>query len=387
MVAKPGFFAVKDGKHLIVALDTFPEGGTLADIGEDELVRLVRGRLGSAEVPSASSSGGPAEGGLDGIASGVGGLGVLVGNGDDAAVLSLAGNLVVSTDTLAAEFDFRNDWSTGFEVGVKLAAQNLADIAAMGGRPVAMLVSLSAPGDLAVRWALELTEGIADECRRAGAMVVGGDVSSSKGVVLTGTALGLLSGPPRLRSGARRGDRVVVGRNLGWSAAGLALLQAGIGVMEAGRAGGPGVATPAGLESVLSAHRAPRPDYPAVNRLAEAGVHALIDVSDGLLRDARRLASASGVVLDLQTDKVMALAGPELQCAAKTLDAPELVADWLFTGGEDHAFLACLPEDVEPPAGFAQIGTVRDSTVDCPPGVLVDSAPWAGSEGWVHFRR
>src|SRR3954451_20042864 len=115
---------------------------------------------------------------------------VRVGPGDDAAVLSVSGSLVVSTDTLVEGRDFLREWSSGHDVGVKLAAQNFADIAAMGAVPVALLVSLAAPGSVAVQWTSAVVAGLDDEARRAGAYVVGGDVSSATEIVLTGTAIG-----------------------------------------------------------------------------------------------------------------------------------------------------------------------------------------------------
>ncbi|HEX2805127.1 MAG TPA: AIR synthase related protein, partial [Kineosporiaceae bacterium] len=158
-----------------------PDRERILDVGEDALVAAVIKRYGAL----------PAH--------------VLVGPGDDAAVLEVPGRVVASTDTLVEGYDFRRDWSSARDVGIKTAAQNLADIAAMGARPLALLVSLAAPGDLASRWAAELAEGLDDECRRAGAVVVGGDVSQASEIVITGSALGVLSDRPVLRSGARPG--------------------------------------------------------------------------------------------------------------------------------------------------------------------------------------
>ncbi|MEJ2579199.1 MAG: thiamine-phosphate kinase [Kineosporiaceae bacterium] len=349
---------------------------TISDLGEDRLVdsllRHVRGPGGS---------GGP------------GGAGrVLVGPGDDAAVLTLPGALVVSTDTLAQGYDFRTDWSSAAEVGVKLAAQSLADVAAMGARPVGLLISLAAPADLPAGWARELADGIAEECARAGARVVGGDLSPADHVVLTGTALGVLpgGGAAVLRSGARPGDVVALAGRTGPSAAGLALLSAGI------RDG-------AGWVPLLRAHRAPRPDYPAGVAAAEHGATALIDTSDGLLRDAGRIAVASGALLDL--DPAALTPAPDLVAAARTVrseGAPagsvdasaeptdglrrpaDLAAEWVLTGGEDHALLACFPPDAVLPPGFRPIGVVREPGTQRP-GALVGGRPHGGPGGWVAF--
>src|SRR5215467_7405057 len=154
----------------------------------------------------------------------------VVGIGDDAAVLSTPdGRVVATTDLLLEGLHFRRDWSAPADIGGKAAAQNLADVAAMGAAPVALLVGLATPGDLPVAWAQELVSGIAAECARTGATVVGGDVSSADTIMLAATALGDLAGrEPVTRAGARPGDLLAVTGVLGHAAAGLALLAAGL---------------------------------------------------------------------------------------------------------------------------------------------------------------
>lgn len=301
--------------------------------------------------------------------------GVLVGPGDDAAVLDLPGRSVISTDTLVEGYDFLRTWSTARDVGVKTAAQNLADVAAMGARPFALVVSLATPGDLPAAWARELADGLAAECARAGAAVVGGDVSQSGEIVITGTALGLLAGPAVLRSGARAGDVVALAGVTGPSAAGLALLRAGV------EAAGQTV-----LAELVRAHLAPQPEYAAGPIAAAAGATAMIDTSDGLLRDARRVAEASGVVLDL--DPQALIPGEDLRAAeaalpGRTSGATASAVDWALTGGEDHALLACYPPEVPLPAPFRRIGLVHAAPEA---GVLVGGRVYGGPEGWRHFR-
>ena len=114
----------------------------------------------------------------------------VVGIGDDAAVLTAPdARVVATTDLLVEGRHFRRDWSSATDIGAKAAAQNLADVAAMGAVPVALLVGFAAPGDLAVSWARDLVAGLAAECARAGATVAGGDVSGAGSVVLAVTAL------------------------------------------------------------------------------------------------------------------------------------------------------------------------------------------------------
>ncbi len=325
---------------------------TLADVGEDGLVRAVLGRY----RPSPAF--------------------VQVPAGDDAAVLGVSGaRVVVSTDTLVEGADFRRDWSRGADVGVKLAAQNLADVAAMGARPLGLVVSLAAPPTLELAWATGLADGLDDETARAGAAVVGGDVSQADQLVVTGTALGVLEGPAVLRSGARAGDVVALAGRTGPSAAGLALLLAsGTPAAASGR-------TPA-ASGLVTAHLAPRPPYPAGPTAARAGATALIDTSDGLLRDAARVARASGVVLDLDP---AALAPPaDLVAAATALGEPSLATSWVLAGGEDHALLGCFPADADVPAPYVVVGRVLAAS-DAP-GVLVGGSSWRGPDGWHHFR-
>lgn len=151
---------------------------------------------------------------------------VLLGPGDDAAVVAAPDRRVVaSMDLLVEGRHFRRDWSSGYQIGRKAAAQNLADIAAMGARPTALLVGLSAPGEVEVDWAAELAAGLADESALVGASVAGGDTTRGERIVIAVTALGNLDGrAPVLRSGAHPGDAVAVAGELGWSAAGLELL-------------------------------------------------------------------------------------------------------------------------------------------------------------------
>jgi len=219
----------------------------------------------------------------------------LVGPGDDCAVVAAPdGRYVVSTDVLVEDRHFRRGWSSGEDVGWRAAMQNLADVAAMGARPTAIVVSLVVPGDLPVAWVEGLARGLGAACATVGAGVVGGDLSGGASVVVAVTVHGDLGGAePVLRSGARPGDVVALAGTVGRSAAGLALLDAG---------------RPDADPAVVAVHRRPQPPLAAGPAAATGGATAMLDVSDGLLRDGERLAVASGVVLDLD-DPADALAG------------------------------------------------------------------------------
>ena len=136
-----------------------------------------------------------------------GGADVVLGPGDDAAVVRTPdGQVVASTDLLVEGVHFRRDWSEPLDVGHKAAAQNLADVVAMGARPTALLVGLAAPADLPASWALALADGLSAEAALVGAAVVGGDVVAADQVVIAVTALGSLDGrAPVTRAGAKVG--------------------------------------------------------------------------------------------------------------------------------------------------------------------------------------
>jgi thiamine-monophosphate kinase len=297
----------------------------------------------------------------------------LVGIGDDAAVLAAPdGRVVASTDFLLEGRHFRRDWSSPADVGRKAAARSLIDVAAMGAVPTGLLVALAAPADLPVSWARGLTEGLAAECARAGASVVGGDTARAASVLLATTGLGDLQGrAPVLRSGAAPGDLVAVTGPLGHAAAGLALLSAGL------------VNDP-----LVAAQLRPAPPYDAGPQAAGLGATAMIDISDGLLADLGHVAAASGVRIDLSSDRLTP--GDDLQAAARLFidgtgrgAGPEhtLALTWVLTGGEDHALAATFPPGTTLPLRWTVIGQVQPGL-----GVVVDGREWAGSAGWDHFR-
>jgi thiamine-monophosphate kinase len=326
-------------------LEAPASAATLGDLGESGILSRVFARL-----PGSPS--------------------VEVGPGDDAAVVAAPdGRVVATTDLMVEGRDFRRDWSTAYDVGWKAAAQNLADVAAMGAVPTALLVGLVAPPTLDVSWVEGLADGLAAACSGTGSTVVGGDLSSGETVVVSVTALGDLEGRgPVLRSGARPGDVVAVAGRLGWSAAGLALLEAG--------------AVDAAPE-LVDAHRRPHPPYAAGPSAARAGATAMLDVSDGLLRDAARLATASEVSLDLDPKALLERAVP-LAAAAASLGQPALAWRWVLSGGEDHPLLATFaPGDLPP--GFAAVGSVVGRTDE--PVLVGGSAPTGVAAGWDHFER
>ncbi|MFS0867268.1 thiamine-phosphate kinase [Microbacterium sp. 179-B 1A2 NHS] len=288
----------------------------------------------------------------------------LVGPGDDAAVLAVPGGRVVATtDTLVHGPDFRLAWTGGYDLGFKAAAVNLADVAAMGARPTALLVALAVPDDLPVPFVDELAAGFRDACERLapGCAVEGGDLTVSETLTVAVTALGVLDDvEPVRRSGARPGDTVAMAGTLGAAARGLEILFRRF----RDAAGVPEPVDPAALSGAerddVRAQLRPEPPVAAGPIAARAGATAMMDVSDGLLLDATRLAEASGVTL--------ALTGP--------MDAAAL------TGGEDHALLATFPPGPLPD-GFREIGLVVERGTHA---VTLDGEAPRGRGGWDPYR-
>ena len=300
------------------------------------------------------------------------GSATLLGPGDDAAVVAVPdGRMVVSTDVLVEGRHFRRDWSTGYDVGWRAAMQNLADIAAMGARPTSLVVTLVAPAHLPVEWVTGLARGLAAACAPHGVGVVGGDLSGGDLVVTSVTVHGDLAGrEPVLRSGARPGDVVGHAGVRGWSAAGLALLTADRAEVA---------------PALVRAYLRPDPPLAAGVVAARAGATSMLDLSDGLLRDAGRVARASGVVLDL--DPVAQAFGADLAVLAGAADALGMSAsDWVLAGGEDHGLLATFPPGVVIPEPFRAVGRVEAAGGVQGADVLVGGlSPQTSSPGWDHF--
>lgn len=314
--------------------------GTVGELGEFGLIRELTSRLTTTPA-------------------------VRLGPGDDAAVVAAPDRRVVATtDVLIEGRHFRRDWSTAYDVGRKSAAQNLADVAAMGAVPTALLLGLVVPADLSATWPVELMDGLRDECQVAGAAVVGGDVVRGETITVAITALGdLRNREPVTRAGARPGDLVAVTGWLGWSAAGYAVLSRGFRSPRA----------------FVEAHRRPEPPYHAGPAAADLGATAMTDVSDGLVADLGHIAHASGVCIDLTS--------ADLDIPAQMTDIGQAVGvdplQWVLTGGEDHAIVATFPHGTKLPARWRVIGRVEKALGT--PHVTVDGAPWDKAGGWDHF--
>ncbi len=286
---------------------------------------------------------------------------VVLGPGDDAAVLRPDGDLAVSTDLLIEGVHFRRGWSSAFDVGRKAVAVNVSDIESMGAVPSAIVIGLAVPTELDQQWVQEFAAGAEAECERAGISLVGGDLSRAANIVIGATAHGNLTGrDPITRAGAKPGDVVALCGQLGLAAAGLAAHE--LGLTEAPR--------------VLAAQRCPQVPYGQGRIAAAAGARAMCDISDGLVADLGHIAAASQVGIDLATERLHI--DPEIELVAAAADAK--AQQYVLGGGEDHALAATFAAAAAVPADWRIIGRVVEGD-----GVSVDGAPWTGTPGWNHF--
>ncbi|WP_062204603.1 thiamine-phosphate kinase [Demequina salsinemoris] len=309
---------------------------SIGEIGEDALIALFAPRLPDTDAE-------------------------ILGPGDDAAVVAVDGHLVVSSDVLVEGRHFRREWSTGADVGWRAAMQNLADIDAMGAVPTSLQITLCLPEDTDVDWVLDFADGIREACEPHGVGVVGGDLSGADQIVVSVTVLGETHGTEVVtRADAHPGMVVAVSAPLGAGAAGLAVLTAGIGAAP----------------EAVALFKRPRPVVGAGLEAALRGAAAMMDISDGLLRDAGRIARASEVGISIDSSAVPV--HPAASVAAAALGVSAL--DFALTGGEDHALLAVFPSASSVPPGWEAVGTVTDEFA----GVRVDGAV-PEALGWDHF--
>ena len=315
---------------------------TVAEIGEFELIELIGKRLN--------------------VGSDVSDELIVVGAGDDSAVIQVPGGQVVAcVDVLNEGIHFRRDWSEPHDIGRKAAAQNLADICAMGAQPTALLVGLTVPSSTPVSWVLAFADGLRDEAARVGAHVVGGDLSRGDSISISVTALGHLAGRPAIkRSGARVGDVIAIAGKLGYSAAGLHTLSGGFRSPRA----------------LVNAHRVPEPPYELA--LAATYARAMIDVSDGLIADLGHIADSSGVVMSIKSSAFDI--SEEMANASSVFQVDPM--QWILNGGEDHAFIGTFENALDVPTGWWIIGDV----IAGEPSVLLDGDVQT-PRGWDHFAK
>ena len=281
---------------------------------------------------------------------------ILVGIGDDAAVVKGDAQQVITTDMAIADVHFKTEWSSAFDIGRKITAANIADVLSMGATCDYLVAAVSLTGSEELSWVENLARGMKDEADRAGAAIVGGDIARSTVITIAMTAIGHTA-KPILRSGARVGDGIFLSSLTGWSAAGLELLTKEISLNSP-------IA-----DKALSEFSAPSLDY-GVDFLNST---SMADISDSLLIQAQQVADASGVCFNLDTELISQCAEfTELSELAQEINSD--IWGWILAGGEDHAFLATgrdLP-------GIRIGSVVEGSGIS---GVEIKKAPVS----WSHF--
>ncbi|MEY4417582.1 MAG: hypothetical protein RIQ88_20 [Actinomycetota bacterium] len=318
---------------------------TLAELGENESLRLTIAKLINQDK-------------------------ALVGPGDDAAVvLAPDGRYVVTTDTMVEDHDFKLAWSSGFDLGFKAVSTNLSDVAAMGATPTALLIAIALPQTTKISWLEDFAEGINEAIRSLApdVQVVGGDLASSTKVFISVTAHGDLQGrAPVLRSGARIGDAVAIAGSLGKAAAGLELLSLSNSATKA-------------FDDLVNFQLRPVPPIQAGIEASVAGATSMLDISDGLIKDASRIAKASDVSIKIRAQDLVGFEAI-LDQVSQRLEKKAL--DWILYGGEDHALLATFPKDAIIPKSFKVIGAVIARSDE---SIYLDDQPLI-SLGWDSIR-
>lgn len=333
------------------------------DLSEDDLIRAVS-RLLSGSDP-----------------------GVVVGLGDDAAIVEAgSGQLVLTTDLLAEGVHFERGAISAHDLGAKAIAVNVSDIAAMAASPRYAMVAMSVPGEVDAAWVMELYGGMRDACAEYAVALVGGDTNRADLVVLSVAVAGEVApGRALLRSGARVRDRIVVTGSLGAAAGGLALSR-----MPSGRASG-ALSQPWG-RALIQALERPVARVGEAQVLARAGATAMMDLSDGLSKDLSRLCDASGVGARIDLGAVPVSGALASGAAVLGVDARDLA----LAGGEDYELLATMPAagvgDARSELGdefgvaLSEIGEVTGEPGLIGIDVLGRSSPLR-ARGWDHFAR
>jgi thiamine-monophosphate kinase len=218
---------------------------------------------------------------------------ILIGIGDDAALVKAPRSLLLTTDILVEDEDFRRAVHPPRLLGRKALNVNLSDIAAMGGRPLHALVGMAMPGDIEESWLRKFMAGFRSAAREAGVALVGGDLSRSEKIMISVTVTGEAKSPVT-RSGARAGDGIFVSGTLGDAAQGFRFLEKG-GLQERGRGAGP----------LIRAFLDPTPRLELGALLGRRKLaSSMIDISDGLSVDLVHICEESGIGAEVEASRI-----------------------------------------------------------------------------------
>jgi thiamine-monophosphate kinase len=294
--------------------------------------------------------------------------------GDDAAVVRGDAFAVTSVDVMVDGTHFRLGQASPADIGHRALAAALSDLAAMGVAPGEAYLGVVLPPALSDAQVLALHEGAEALAEATGTTIAGGDIVAGPVLTLAVTVVGWAAADQPLvgRSGARPGDLVGVTGTLGAAAAGLALLEGRVHE---------GVGAPGAAGALIERFLRPVPRLEAGRALAATGVHAMLDLSDGLASDAQRLADAGGVRVVLDAAALPLAPGVAEVARALSRDPAELAA----TGGEDFELCVCVPpdrrEDAEAAADLTWIGEVAEGAPALEwRGAPGDAAGWRGFE-------
>lgn len=289
---------------------------------------------------------------------------VVVPAGDDCAVLRLGGGTwAVASDMMVEGHHFKG-WASPEEVGYKAVAVNVSDVAAVGGLGRFILTSGGAPG---IKTAERCFQGVMEACREFGVYPLGGDTTRADALTVDVSIIGELRHLPLLRSGARPGDLLAVTGELGASAAGFLALEEGL--REPGR--------------LVKKHLRPEPRVAAGEAAAGLGVHAAIDLSDGLASDVGHVCRGSGVGCNVDLGRLPVAEDTREFLSSRGHDPQTLAA----TGGEDYELLFAAPEAVvEELARSVDVPlTIMGECTETREVIfLIDGEPVELS-GWDHF--
>lgn len=257
---------------------------------------------------------------------------IIVGIGDDAAVLRSPGELLVATtDMLVEGVHFRLDWMSPRELGYKSISVNVSDIAAMAGRPAFALVTIALDPDTPVELVEELYTGAEEACGEYGVSIIGGDTNKGEGLCVSVTLLGSVDeNVLRRRSDASPGEVLIVTGSLGASAAGLLLLERPKLAQEISKS-----------DSLIRKHKRPAARVEEALAASKAGARAMEDISDGLASELAHIAHRSDVGIRVYSEAIPIAPG-----VAETAElACRNPLDIALSGGEDYELVFSAPVD------------------------------------------
>jgi thiamine-monophosphate kinase len=301
------------------------------------------------------------------------GRGIITGIGDDCAVLRVPPDheAIVTTDFSLEDVHFRRDWHPAETVGHRCLARGLSDIAAMGGAPIAVFVSLALPRNLSQSWINGFSKGLLKLADAEGVSLAGGDTAQSPaGILADVVVLGSVpKGKAVLRSGARAGDRIYVSGELGGSAAALKQLTA-----SAKHKLNP---------NYFPHHFSPQPRVALGRTLRERGLaSAMIDISDGLSTDLAHICEESGVGAEMLTEAI-----PR---ATIGKHSHEVDLQFALHGGEDYELLFTVPPSHQIPSRFAGVTVTEIGFITRKKQVILKNIDGTKSrlkpQGWEHFK-